>query len=195
MDGWDVLAALKGDPDTAAIPVVVVSVIHERGKGFALGASDYLVKPVAREGLLGALRRLVPLPAERAGRVAVCLDDDRSALELVRLTLEPAGWTVHMCTQAAEAYAAIQSVHPSVVLVDLLMPQIDGFAVIDTLRSDPQTASLPIVVLTAKSLTAQDRRLLEGRIAFVTSKNAMDLGLLAERLAQVPATAAMGETG
>ncbi len=193
MDGWDVLTALKGDAETAAIPVVVVSVIHDRGKGFALGASDYLVKPVAREGLLGALRRLVPLPTERGSRrVAVFLDDDRSALELVRLTLEPAGWTVHTCTQADQAYAAIESVRPSVVLVDLLMPQIDGFAVIDTLRADPQTASLPIVVLTAKSLTAQDRRLLEGRIEFVTSKNAMDLGVLAERLAQVRASAQQG---
>jgi signal transduction histidine kinase/DNA-binding response OmpR family regulator len=186
MDGWDVLTALKSDPETSSIPVLVVSVIPDRGKGFALGASDYLVKPVGREGLLAALQRILPVPVHHAEpRVAVFLDDDPASLELVRLTLDAAGWTVHTYSTADEAFAAIRSVHPAVVLVDLLMPDIDGFAVIDTLRADPETASLPIVVLTAKSLTAEDRRLLDGRIEFVTSKNAMELSMLAQRLAQV----------
>lgn len=188
MDGWDVLGAIKGDPHTASTPVVVVSVIHERGRGFALGASDYLVKPVARDDLLAALRRLVPLPADRAARrVAVFVDDDPLALELVRLALEPAGWVVHTCTTANVALALIATHQPSVVLVDLLMPETDGFEVVDLLRSDPQTASTPVVVLTAKTLTARDRDLLDGRIEFVTSKSAVDLGLLAARLAQVTA--------
>ena len=186
MDGWDVLSAIKGDPHTASTPVVVVSVIHERGRGFALGASDYLVKPVARDDLLAALRRLVPLPVDRAARrVAVFVDDDPIALELVRLALEPAGWVVHTCTTAEVALTLIRTHQPSVVLVDLLMPETDGFEVVDLLRSDPQTASTPVVVLTAKTLTAQDRALLDGRIEFVTSKSAVDLGLLAARLAQV----------
>ena len=186
MAGWDVLGAIKGDPRTASTPVVVVSVIHERGRGFALGASDYLVKPVARDDLLAALRRLVPLPIERSGRrVAVFVDDDPTALELVRLSLEPAGWTVHTCTEVDEALALIRTHRPAVVLVDLLMPETDGFEVVDVLRSDPQTASLPVVVLTAKTLTPRDRELLDGRIDFVMSKSTVDLGLLAERLAQI----------
>ncbi|TPG17124.1 response regulator [Pedococcus bigeumensis] len=186
MDGWDVLGAIKGDPHTAATPVVVVSVIHERGRGFALGASDYLVKPVARDDLLAALRRLVDLPVDRATRkVAVFVDDDPLALELVRLALEPAGWIVHTCTTAAVAMTLIRTHDPSVVLVDLLMPETDGFEVVDILRSDPQTASLPVVVLTAKTLTPRDRALLDGRIDFVMSKSTVDLGLLAERLAQI----------
>ena len=186
MAGWDVLGAIKGDPRTASTPVVVVSVIHERGRGFALGASDYLVKPVARDDLLAALRRLVPLPVERSGRrVAVFVDDDPTALELVRLSLEPAGWTVHTCTEVDEALALIRAHDPAVVLVDLLMPETDGFEVVDMLRSDPQTASLPVVVLTAKTLTTRDRELLDGRIDFVMSKSTVDLGLLAERLAQI----------
>ena len=186
MQGWDVLGAIKSDPRIASTPVVVVSVIHERGRGFALGASDYLVKPVARDDLLAALRRLVTLPIERPGRrVAVFVDDDPVALELVRLTLEPSGWTVHTCTDVDEALALIRTHSPAVVLVDLLMPQTDGFEVVDILRSDPQTASLPVVVLTAKTLTTRDRELLDGRIDFVMSKSAVDLGLLAERLAQI----------
>jgi signal transduction histidine kinase/DNA-binding response OmpR family regulator len=188
MDGWDVLSAIKGDPHTASTPVVVVSVIHERGRGFALGASDYLVKPVARDDLLVALRRHVPLPVDQtARRVAVFVDDDPIALELVRLALEPAGWVVHTCTTAEVALSLIRTHHPSVVLVDLLMPETDGFEVVDLLRSDPQTGSTPVVVLTAKTLTARDRELLDGRIEFVTSKSAVDLGLLAARLAQVTA--------
>jgi signal transduction histidine kinase/DNA-binding response OmpR family regulator len=192
MDGWDVLGAIKGDPHTASTPVVVVSVIHERGRGFALGASDYLVKPVARDDLLAALRRLVALPVDQTARkVAVFVDDDPLALELVRLALEPAGWVVHTCTTAEVAMTLIRTHQPSVVLVDLLMPETDGFEVVDLLRSHPQTASVPVVVLTAKTLTAHDRELLDGRIEFVTSKSAVDLGLLAARLAQVTVGPAM----
>lgn len=188
MDGWDVLGAIKSDPRTASTPVVVVSVIHERGRGFALGASDYLVKPVARDDLLAALRRLVPLPVERPGRrVAVFVDDDPTALELVRLSLEPAGWTVHTCTRVDVALELIRTHEPAVVLVDLLMPDTDGFEVVDLLRNDPRTASVPVVVLTAKTLTVSERRLLDGRIEFVLSKSTVDLGVLAERLAQVTA--------
>ena len=93
MDGWEVLAALKDDPQTAAIPVVIVSVIQDRGRAFALGASDYLVKPIGRDQLLDALRRSHVLPPGLDERpVAVFVDDDPLALELVRLTLEPVGW-------------------------------------------------------------------------------------------------------
>ena len=193
LGGWEVLAAIKGDPRTASTPVVVVSVVHERGKGFALGASDYLVKPVARDDLLAALRRLVPLPVERTGRrVAVFVDDDPTALELVRMSLEPAGWTVHTCTGADEAFTLIRAHGPAVVLVDLLMPHTDGFEVVDRLRNDPQTASLPVVVLTAKTITSRDRELLNGRIDFIMSKSAIDLGQLAERLAQITSAPVRG---
>ena len=185
MDGWEVLAALKDDPQTAAIPVVIVSVIQDRGRAFALGASDYLVKPIGRDQLLDALRRSHVLPPGLNGRpVAVFVDDDPLALELVRLTLEPVGWQVRTCSTAQEALDAVAEVQPSVVLVDLLMPDTDGFAVVDRLRADPRTADLPVVVLTAKSLTPADRAMLEGRISFVAEKNAEEIGHLARRLAQ-----------
>ncbi|KRE42467.1 response regulator [Knoellia sp. Soil729] len=186
MDGWDVLTAIKSDPLVAATPVVVVSVLPDRTRGIAFGASDYLVKPVTRNDLLEALGRMVPLRTEESGhRVAVMVDDDPAAIELARLALEPAGWTLRTCTQADEVFRLVRESRPSVVLVDLLMPDMDGFEVVDRLRSDPVTASVPIVVLTSKTLTASDRRMLEGRIEFVTSKNAMDLGLLASRLSEV----------
>jgi signal transduction histidine kinase/CheY-like chemotaxis protein len=195
MDGWDVLSVIKADPRIAGTPVVVVTVLPDRGRGFALGASDYLVKPVSKEELLGAVWRAV---AERVDQTSsrrdiVVIDDDPAALELVRATLEPHGWTVTTCSGGAEAISVIGSLLPSVVLVDLLMPDIDGFAVIDALHADPRTAAIPIVVLTAKSLTEQDRRRLQGRIEFVASKGELDLSWLADRLTQVAASGGAGE--
>ncbi len=189
MDGWDVLARIRGEPDLADTPVVVVSVLPDRRRGMALGASDYLVKPVSREVLLGALRRLLPLPSDRPERrVAVIVDDDRAAAELAALSLEPAGWAVHTCQRADEVFALVHDTDPSVVIVDLLMPEMDGFELIDRLRSDPSTAAVPIVVLTAVTLSPAQRALLEGRIEFVTSKNATELRLLADRLSEASGT-------
>ena len=97
------------------------------------------------------------------------------------------------CSGGAEAISVIGTLRPSVVLVDLLMPDVDGFEVIDALHVDPRTAAIPVVVLTAKALTAQDRRRLQGRIEFVASKGELDLSWLADRLTQVAATGGAGE--
>jgi CheY-like chemotaxis protein len=164
--------------------VVVVSVLPEPGRGFALGASDYLVKPVARDDHLAALRRVgVGPPHQVTNRRIVVVDDDPAALELVQVTLEPLGWDVRTCAHGAEAHAVVRSESPAVVLVDLLMPDTDGFAVIDALHHDPNTQGIPIVVLTAKTLTAADRRRLKGRVEFVASKSRLDLIQLSTRLA------------
>jgi signal transduction histidine kinase/CheY-like chemotaxis protein len=198
MNGWEVLSALKGDPATAHVPVVVVSVEPERGRGFALGATEYLVKPVSGEHLLAAVTRLLP-PSwvvegdEPRHLSAVVVDDDPLALKLVRSTLEPLGWEVHTCAGGQQAADLVRAVSPSVVVMDLLMPQVDGFAVIDELRPERDSEGPPIVVLTAKSLTPQDRSRLEGRIAFVAEKAGIDLPGLARRLATVAAEHHAGE--
>jgi signal transduction histidine kinase/DNA-binding response OmpR family regulator len=186
MDGWDVLGALKAEPETADTPVVVVSVLPERGRGFALGASDYLVKPVAREDLLAALRRvgIDRSPPEAARRIVV-VDDDPVALELVRVTLVPLGWDVRTCSHGGAAPDLVRQERPAVVLVDLLMPETDGFAVIDALHADEHTRGIPIVVLTAKTLTSADRKRLRGRVEFVASKGHLDLVQLSTRLAEL----------
>ena len=104
------------------------------------------------------------------------------ALSLVRATLEPRGWQVHTCDGGVGAADLVRRVQPSVVLVDLLMPLVDGFEVIDELGRLPGEDQPPVVVLTAKTLTPADRRRLEGRIAFVTEKGGLDLEDLARRL-------------
>ena len=188
MDGWDVLGELKADPELARTPVVVVSVLPDSRRGFALGASDYLVKPVAGEVLLGAVWRAVAEHDHVLGggrRTLVAIDDDPLALELVRATLQPQGWRVVTYTRGSDALQSIALSAPSVVLVDLRMPDTDGFEVIEALRADPRTNAVPVVVLTAKTLTTEDRARLQGRIEFVASKSQLDLGLLAQRLARV----------
>jgi signal transduction histidine kinase/DNA-binding response OmpR family regulator len=180
IDGWEVLAQLKADPATAAIPVVVVSMLDERGHGFALGAAEYLVKPIGKDQLLAALYRVAAIP-ERPHTV-VAIDDDRLAIELVRASLEPEGWTVLGAATGQEGLALIRERQPSAVLLDLLMPGMDGFEVVEALRADPDTRSVPVVILTSKSMTQQDKERLQGRITYVARKTEFDLSGLASLL-------------
>jgi signal transduction histidine kinase/DNA-binding response OmpR family regulator len=177
LDGWEVLAALKADPETVAVPVVVVSMVDERGKGFALGADEYLVKPASREDVLSALARVRALP-ERGTVLAI--DDDPLAVDLVKAVLQPAGWTVVSATDGATGIAAARSRRPAAILLDLLMPGIDGFAVVEALRTDPETSSIPIVILTAKAMSPVEKDRLRGRISYVAHKGEFDPALLVD---------------
>jgi signal transduction histidine kinase/CheY-like chemotaxis protein len=177
IDGWEVLAQLKADPATAAIPVVVVSMLDERGRGFALGAAEYLVKPVGKDQLLAALYRAAAIPERK--HTVVAIDDDPLAIELVRASLEPEGWTVLGAATGQEGLALIRERQPSAVLLDLLMPGMDGFEVVEALRADPSTKSVPVVILTSKSMTQQDKERLQGRITYVARKTEFDRSGLA----------------
>jgi signal transduction histidine kinase/DNA-binding response OmpR family regulator len=177
IDGWEVLARLKADPGTAAIPVIVVSMLDERGRGFALGAAEYLVKPVGKDQLMAALYRAAAMPERK--RTVVAIDDDPLAIELVRASLEPEGWTVLGAATGQEGLALIRERQPSAVLLDLLMPGMDGFEVVEALRADPDTRTIPVVILTSKSMTQQDKERLQGRITYVARKTEFDLSGLA----------------
>ena len=177
IDGWEVLAQLKADPWTAAIPVIVVSMLDERGRGFTLGAAEYLVKPVSKDQLLAALYRAAAMPERK--HTVVAIDDDPLAIELVRASLEPEGWTVLGAATGQEGLALIRERQPSAVLLDLLMPGMDGFEVVEALRADPDTKSVPVVILTSKSMTQQDKERLQGRITYVARKTEFDLSGLA----------------
>src|SRR6516164_7715334 len=176
IDGWEVLAQLKADPRTAPIPVIVVSMLDERGRGCALGAAEYLVKPVDKEQLLAAVYRAVAMPERKT---VVAIDDDPLAIELARANLEPAGWTVLGAASGQEGLALIRERQPSVVLLDLLMPGMNGFEVVEALRAEPGTKTIPVVILTSKSMTQQDKQRLKGRITYVARKTEFDLSGLA----------------
>ena len=178
LDGWDVLAGLKADAATASLPVVIVSMIDEKGRGFALGAAEYLVKPVEREQVLQALARCAPASSNR--QTVVVIDDDPVDLDLVEAVLAPEGYSVLRAAGGEEGVALVGREQPAVVLLDLLMPGVDGFAVVDRLRADPATAGVPIVVLTAKEMTSDDRQRLAGQIDYLAQKGAFGRAELVE---------------
>jgi CheY-like chemotaxis protein len=186
LSGWELLARLKGDPTTAAIPVVIASMLDERGAGFALGASGYLVKPVGRDELLEALGRCVTPPADE--RTVVVIDDDPLDLDLVEAVLAPEGWLVVRAAGGEEGVRLVRSERPAVVLLDLLMPEVDGFEVVERLRADPLVADVPIVVLTSTEMTPVDQERLAGRISFLAQKGTVGHGELVELVGRLAGT-------
>jgi signal transduction histidine kinase/CheY-like chemotaxis protein len=177
LDGWEFLARAKADPDLAALPVVIVSMVDERNRGLALGAADYLVKPVTRDELLQALTRVTPLPAY--GKV-LAIDDDPMTLELLQAVLEPLGYTVLTARNGEEGVALARSEAPDLVLLDLVMPEPDGFTVVRQLKDNAATRAIPIVILTSKTLTADEEGLLRGTILHLARKADFDREALLE---------------
>jgi signal transduction histidine kinase/CheY-like chemotaxis protein len=181
MDGWEVLAALKGDPVTAETPIVIVSMLDEHGAGFALGAAEYLVKPVSQQELLRALLRWAPVDPRRT---VVAIDDDETALALADAALTPAGWSVLTASGGEAGIELVRRASPDIVLLDLLMPGLDGFAVAEHLRADPELAEIPIIVMTAKDLSRADRERLRGSVEHLVPKGSLphaELARLVER--------------
>jgi len=180
MDGWDMLAQLKEKPETRHIPVVIVSITDETRRGFALGAAQVLVKPVSQEDLLAALAAAGLDEPSTDVRVMV-VDDDPKAVTLISKHLQFAGYTPVAAFGGQEALELARHHPPDIVVLDLMMPNVSGFDVVRHLRAAPQTAEIPIIVLTAKLLTMDDRVQLQGRVQQVMEKSAFEASnLLAE---------------
>jgi signal transduction histidine kinase/DNA-binding response OmpR family regulator len=170
LSGWDFLGLVKGDETTARIPVVIVSMLDERGKGLALGAADYLVKPVSRDDLLATLRPIIAGPVGDGSRKVLTIDDDPVAIKLIETVLGEEGFTVVGALSGAEGVKAARTERPSLIILDLLMPGADGFEVVERLRADPSTAEIPIVILTAKTITREERERLAAHVAHLAAK-------------------------
>jgi signal transduction histidine kinase/CheY-like chemotaxis protein len=190
LNGWDLIAQLKGDPRTAATPVVIVSMIDEQGAGFALGADEYLVKPVDRARLLEALSRCTSPPHARQTLVAI--DDDPTDLDLLEAVLAPNGWSVVRAKGGEEGVRAVLRERPAVVVLDLLMPDLDGFSVVEQLRADPLAQDVPIVVLTSKDMTRADHERLSGQISFLAQKGTYQPAELVDLVGRVAASHGAG---
>jgi CheY-like chemotaxis protein len=183
LDGWQVLTALKGDPATANIPVVIVSVDEQSRPSSNAAVQDFFVKPVDREPFLRRLRERLPalFRCGRPPRVLV-VDDDPLARKLIGEILRGDGAEVHEVPDGRQALDAIRLLRPDVVLLDLIMPEVNGFRVIEEVRGACELAGLPIVVVTGRDLDDTDRQRLQGRIQALIQKNVMTPERLREQL-------------
>jgi signal transduction histidine kinase/DNA-binding response OmpR family regulator len=165
LDGWEVLKALKSDAATRDIPVVIISRVDERELGVALGADDYFVKPVDRDHLLERVRALT------ASRARLLLIDDDTALHtILGEELSRLGYTIESAFTGESGIAAAKETAPDVIILDLMMPGMSGFEVAGLLKDNPATARIPILVLTSKEISADDRRELQSRVAACVQK-------------------------
>ncbi|MFT5374194.1 MAG: adenylate cyclase [Candidatus Latescibacterota bacterium] len=153
LDGWAVLSRLKSDPVLSDIPVLMLSILEDQSKGFVLGASDYLTKPISRIKLIDTLRRL--RLEKQAGPVLV-VEDDPGTRQITSAVLQSEGWEVMEAGNGAEALVALDHCRPQLILLDLVMPEMNGFEFIDIFYTHPQWRNIPIIVVTAQDLSEKE---------------------------------------
>jgi signal transduction histidine kinase/ligand-binding sensor domain-containing protein/CheY-like chemotaxis protein len=179
MDGWEVLVALKADPELADIPVIMLTIADNRTIGFALGASDYITKPIERERLVRILNKY---RRDTETCAVLVVDDDRSMREVTRRVLEKEGWVV---SEAENGLLALDRIHeclPSLIILDLIMPEMDGFEFLEHLHQRPDWRAIPVIVSTAKDITEEDHRRLQGYVEKILEKGVHSLDEMVEEV-------------
>ncbi len=172
MDGWAVLQELKSDPELANIPVVMATMVTDRSLGYSLGASDYLMKPVTREKLQTALAKYKCDPPPCS---VLVVEDDVDSRDLMRTMLTREGWDVRSAADGVEALAKMEERVPTVILLDLMMPNMDGFEFAAHISKREAWRKVPILVVTAKNLTEPERARLNGHVERILTKDALSL--------------------
>ena len=167
MDGWAVLSNLKQDPELAAIPVIMLTIVEEEQMGLALGASEYLTKPIDWEKLSGILEKY---NLDSGSSSVLVVEDDSATREMMRRTLEKEGWNVVEAENGRVGLERLAEAKPDLILLDLMMPEMDGFEFVSHLQADADSRSIPIVVVTAKDTTAEERQALKGHVQEVLQK-------------------------
>jgi CheY-like chemotaxis protein len=167
LDGWSVLTSLKEDPATADIPVIMLTMVDEENVGFSLGASDYLTKPVEWPRLASSIERL---RTPESGNDVLVVEDDPNTRELLTRALRKDGWDVREAENGKVALELVTAAPPSLVLLDLMMPELDGFGFMEGLRKISACAHVPVIVITAKDITLEDRARLNGEVTRILQK-------------------------
>jgi PAS domain S-box-containing protein len=167
LDGWNVLAALKSDAATAQIPVIMVSMLDERERGLRMGADEYIMKPFGRDRLTDLLHKHL---GDRPGARLLVVEDDVETREQVCRSLRQQDWEVYPAGDGFEALRLLREHRPDLILLDLMLPVMHGFELIEEVRKDPESQSIPIVVMTAADLSAEDRQHLEGQVKQILHK-------------------------
>ena len=183
MDGWSVLTRLKGDPEVANIPVVMLTMVDNKEMGFSLGVDDYMLKPIERSGFVSVLRKYC---TPQGAPVVLVVEDDAVTRELMRSTLEKEEFIVVDACSGVEGLQKLITTKPAVILLDLMMPEMDGFQFAREVRSRPEWQDIPILVMTAKDITSEDRARLDGHVSRILQKGACSREeLLAEISARI----------
>jgi CheY-like chemotaxis protein len=175
VDGWAFLSRLKQMPDLRRVPIVIVSIVADRAKGLALGAAAVMQKPISRQELFESLVELglSPLAQGRTLNVLV-VDDDPKAVELIAIRIPSLGSGVLRAFGGREAIDIARRELPDLIVLDLMMPDVNGFDVVEALSERPDTARIPIVVVTAKEITDDDRARLKGGVTTIMGKSGFD---------------------
>ena len=172
-DGWNVLAELKSLPETKDIPVAIVSIVENRPFGLNLGAIEYFVKPVNKEQLVEAVRNVMAkTEREPKAMTVLVVDDEPQTVELLNDILRTEGFSVLQAYGGQQGIDLAIEKHPDVIILDLMMPEVSGFDVVQQLRAHPEAMEIPVLIFTAKHLTAEDRQRLNSHIQAIASKSA-----------------------
>lgn len=171
VDGWEVISIVQTDPALHGTPVILVTIVKDKNLGYTLGAAGYLTKPVDRDELLAEIaRHYVPQPG---GRLLI-VEDDAATRELLRRTLESGPCEVLEATNGKEALDILATTPPDAILLDLMMPEMDGFEVVEALQEREEWRAIPVIVLTAKTITQTDRQRLKGYVENLVLKGGRD---------------------
>jgi signal transduction histidine kinase/DNA-binding response OmpR family regulator len=198
IDGWEVLSKLKSDPGLVNIPVVMLSMMDEKSKGLSVGVSEYLVKPADRSQLAALVGKYLDSPErERADSSGLLLvDDDLVNRSLMARTLREQGWRVQEAGNGLEALVLLRAAAaPELILLDLIMPEMDGLAFLTEIRKSPVWCDIPVVVITSKDLTDTERRLLNMNVVGILEKNSSILANLIHDVSQQLALKGNGKGG
>jgi CheY-like chemotaxis protein len=168
MDGWAVLNALKAEPGLADIPVVMVSFLDDQRMGYALGAAEYLTKPINSGQLAAVLKRFTADPATAS---VLIVDDDAPTRELLRRRVEELGCSVREAENGRVGLERLRERAPGIILLDLMMPEIDGFQFVEAMREHEAWRHIPVAIITAKDLSNDERQRLNGQVVSVLHKN------------------------
>jgi GAF domain-containing protein/CheY-like chemotaxis protein/HAMP domain-containing protein len=180
-DGWQILNDLKSNPATVNIPVILLTIVDKKALGFKLGAADYLLKPLNPVLVRDTLYRFIG-EKNPTRKCVIVVDDDPHVVEMLRQSLPESEFEFDSAEDGEAGLKVIEARHPDIILLDLMMPKLDGFGVIERLGADPELRNIPIIVISAKELTRDESRMLRERAAFVMKKRGFDSGKLIQEI-------------
>lgn len=182
MDGWSVLTALKANPETSDIPVIMMTMVNDRNLGYALGAAEYVIKPIDRSKLEAVLSRFKPISDSES---ILVVEDDPGIRELLCRQLRKENWRVVEAQNGKEALYKLTKFTPKLILSDLMMPEMDGFELVHRLRQQEQWRDIPVIILTAKTITPEDRQKLNGEVNQIFEKGSYQRSRLFDEVSRL----------